>query len=339
MARKIDESAVVITGASSGIGRATALSFAGQGAMLVLAARREDALRDLAAECAVVGGRALVVPTDVTDEGAVHELARRAVEELGRIDVWVNNAAVSAFGRFEDTPSDVFRRVVETNLFGYVYGARAVLPVFREQGSGVLIMVDSLAGLAPQPYTSAYVASKSAVHGFAESLRMELSLEKATGIHVCTVLPSSIDTPLFQHAANFTGREVKALDPVNPPEKVAEAIVSVARRPRRAVLVGKGARLAAAQHAVAPGMYEKAAARHVHRDHLADHPTDRTWGNLWDPMPQHASVSGGWREHRGESDGGARNGVGRAAVAAAAVAVPALLWTWGKGRLSDLRHR
>jgi short-subunit dehydrogenase len=329
MANKLRDSVVVVTGASSGIGRAAALAFADEGAVLVLAARRDVALRDVARECEARGARALVVPTDVTDEGAVHELSRRAVDELGRIDVWVNNAAVSAFGRFEETPSDVFRRVLETNLFGYVYGTRAVLPVFREQGSGVLVMVDSVVASAPQPYTTAYVASKYAIRGFAECLRMELSLDEAPDIQVCTVMPASIDTPLFQHAANFTGRQVKAMEPVTPPEKVAEAIVSVAKRPRREVLVGKGARMTTSHHAMAPGMYEKAAARQIDRDHLRDRPADRSWGNLWEPMPEYAEVSGGWRE---PSQG--NGALGKAALAAVAVAVPALIWSWRTGRLT-----
>src|SRR5688500_8726177 len=124
----------VITGASSGIGQATAFAFAEQGASVVLAARREWALRDVAMECERRGGQALPVPTDVTDEAAVHELARRALERFGRIDVWVNNAAVGLFSRFEDAPIVDFRRVIETDLFGYVYGARAVRPLSSRRG-------------------------------------------------------------------------------------------------------------------------------------------------------------------------------------------------------------
>jgi NAD(P)-dependent dehydrogenase (short-subunit alcohol dehydrogenase family) len=331
MGKKLNGSVVVITGASSGIGRAAALAFAEEGSTVVLGARRENALQEVARECGTRGVRTLVVPTDVTDEGAVQHLAGRAVETFGRIDVWVNNAAVSAFGRFEEMPSDVFRRVLETNLFGYVHGARAALPIFREQGRGVLILNDSVVGSVPQPHTSAYVTSKYAIRGFAECLRMELSLDQAPDIHVCTVMPASIDTPLFQQSANFTGRQVKPLDPTYPAGKVADAIVSVAKRPRREVMVGGAGRMAVAFHAVAPGMYEKTAARQVDRDHLEDRPADRTWGNLWEPMPEYARVSGGWRP------GPNRNGpTGKAALAAAAVAVPALFWSWRTGRLSSL---
>lgn len=195
MPRPIKDSVIVITGASSGIGRATALDFAKQGATLLLAVRREAPLQELAAECERLGGKALAVPTDTTDEEAVQALARLGVETFGRLDVWVNNAAVTLFARFEEAPPEVFRQVIETNLFGYIHGARAALPYFREQGSGILINVDSVVGAAPQPYTSAYFISKHGIRGLSGCLRMELHLDNAADIHVCTVMPATFDTP------------------------------------------------------------------------------------------------------------------------------------------------
>jgi NAD(P)-dependent dehydrogenase (short-subunit alcohol dehydrogenase family) len=150
----VKDKVVVITGASAGIGRSTALEFAERGASVVLVARRAEALDDLARECEDAGGRALAAPADVTDEEALRDVVRRSVERFGRIDVWVNNAAVSAFGRFEEVPSDVYRRVIETNLFGYVNGARAALAQFHEQGRGVLINVSSVVGVGAIPYTN-----------------------------------------------------------------------------------------------------------------------------------------------------------------------------------------
>lgn len=145
----IENTVTVITGASSGIGRATALAFAAAGGTVVVAARREAALDELAQECETSGGKALAVPVDVTDGPAVEALARRAIETFGRLDTWINNAAVTLFGRFEETPIADFRRVIDTNLLSYVHGARAILPWFREQGRGVLINVSSGVGKSP----------------------------------------------------------------------------------------------------------------------------------------------------------------------------------------------
>jgi NAD(P)-dependent dehydrogenase (short-subunit alcohol dehydrogenase family) len=291
MPRKLSGSVVVITGASSGIGRAAALRFAQKGATVVLAARNKQALRDVATECEQLGARVLQLPTDVTDEAAVKELARRARADFGRIDVWVNNAAVSLFARFEESPPDAWRRVVETNLFGYVHGARAVLPIFREQGEGVLINNASILARMGAPYLSAYTTTKFAIRGLSESLRQELL---GTDIHVATVLPASIDTPIFQHAANFTGRAIKPLTPIYPVEKVARAIVRLAERPRRELLVGASGHRLAALRALAPKLGEALIARQVDRDHFQDAPAPSTTGNLFTPSTV-ADLSGGWR--------------------------------------------
>jgi NAD(P)-dependent dehydrogenase (short-subunit alcohol dehydrogenase family) len=165
------------------------------------------------------------VPTDVTDEAAVTELARRAVQRFGRIDVWVNNAGVYLLGSLEATPPEAFRRVLETNFFGYVHGARAVLPRFREQGHGVLINNASVYSHLGAPWLTAYVSSKFAVRGFSEALRQELG--DLPNVHICTVSPSPIDTPIFASAANYSGRAVKAPPPTYPPEQVARVLIGL----------------------------------------------------------------------------------------------------------------
>jgi NAD(P)-dependent dehydrogenase (short-subunit alcohol dehydrogenase family) len=313
--RKLNDCVVVITGASSGIGRATARAFAEQGAIVVLAARRESALRELEKECATAGARALVVPTDVRDEEQVRALADRAIENFGRIDVWVNNAAVTQFARFEEAPPDVYNQVIATNLFGYIHGARAVLPRFREQGRGVLINVSSIVAYVSQPYTSAYTISKAGIRALSDSLYEELLDEPH--INVSCVLPATIDTPLFQHGSNYTGRAPAAMPPVYPAEEVADAIVQMARSPRRQVFVGKAGRMLAFQHSVAPSLTQRLMARMVDRKHLRDTPASPTPGNVLEPMSEWTGVSGGWRTDA--SGRGEDSGMGKAVAASLAI--------------------
>jgi short-subunit dehydrogenase len=242
MPKRVADSVAVITGASTGIGRATALRFAREGGTVVVAARRRDALESLAAECRRLGGRALPFVLDVADQAAVEQLATTTHERFGRIDVWINNAAVTMFARFGDGPIEDYRRVIETNLFGCIYGARAALQYFRRQGAGVLINIASVVGRLSQPYTSAYVLTKHAVRALGMSLRQELLLEHASDIYVCTVMPASTDTPLFQHAANYTGRPIRPMPPVYSAAFVADTIARVAEHPVREVIVGRPSR-------------------------------------------------------------------------------------------------
>jgi NAD(P)-dependent dehydrogenase (short-subunit alcohol dehydrogenase family) len=293
MPRQIAGSLVVITGASTGIGRAAALEFARAGATVVVTSRRKEVLRTLAEQCQKRGGRALAVAADVTDQQAIQDVARRVIETFGRIDVWINNAAVTLFGRFEQTPPDAYRRVIETNLFGYIHGARAALPYFREQGSGILINISSGVGRIGSPFISAYVASKFAIIGLSESLRMEV--RDTPNIHVCTVLPAAIDTPLFQQGANFTGRAVKPIPPIYPAREVAAALVELVRHPRREIIVGNSARFGLMMHTIAPALSERIFARHVEQKHFQDGAVPLTEGNLFKPMTEYHNVSGGWR--------------------------------------------
>ncbi len=320
MPRAIKDSVVVITGASSGIGRAAALAFAEQGGSVVLAARRREPLEQVAQQCRLVGGRAVAVPTDVTDEEQVQALGRRAIETFGRLDTWVNNAAVTLFARFEEAPLDIYRRVMDTNFFGTVHGARAALPYFREQGSGVLINVSSIVAIG-QPYTSAYVSSKAAIMGFTESLRLELMLDEGHDIHACSVLPATVDTPLYQHAANYTGRPAKAMNPVYPASEVASAIVQLTQKPRRQVMVGSTPKMIMAQRMLMPALFERTYPKMVDRDHLGHGAVDLTEGNVFQPMTEWSSTSGDWKPP--ESSGSMLN---RLAVPIAGVAAGALAW-------------
>lgn len=322
MPQPLSDAVVVITGPSSGIGRSAARMFASRGATVVLAARREAALQEVATECRNAGGNALVVPTDVSEENQVRALADKALEQFGRIDVWVNNAAVTLFARFEEAPPDIYDQVIKTNLFGYIYGARAALPIFREQGHGVLVNVASMVSYVGQPYTSAYVTSKHAIRGLGECLRMELMDERE--IHVSTVLPASIDTPLFHHAANYTGRGARAMEPVYPAELVAATIVRMAEKPQREAMVGNSARMLGKLHTIAPSLAERLMARMVDRNHLQHHPAPPQPGNVKTPMAEWTGVSGNWRDEPPDN----RSLASTAAVVLAIAAVPAAYLLW-----------
>src|SRR4051812_14033349 len=169
---------------------------------------------------------------DVAEEEAVEEFAATVEDRFDRLDVWVNNAATMAYGTFDDIPSDVFRRIVETNLMGQVHGARAALRRFRRQGNGVLINMSSVWGRVPSPQVTPYVISKHAVRAFSECLQGELASEPDT--HVAGVVREGVDTPIFEHAGNYTGRQVRPVPPVLDPPEVAAGGGGRPRKTQRA---------------------------------------------------------------------------------------------------------
>jgi short-subunit dehydrogenase len=250
LTRDIAEQVVVITGASSGIGRDTALEFGRRGAKLVLAARSSEALDTLAGEVQRLGGSTMAVVVDVADYLQVTELAARAVERFGRIDTWVNNASVSTYGTADQTDVDEIRRVVEVNLLGEIYGMKAALPHLRATG-GTIINVSSTLGKRAVPLQAAYCAAKHGVVAFGEALRLELR-HAGVPVAVVDVLPSSINTPLFEHARSKIGLLPRPIPPVYEPRVVAEAIVGAAQRPVREVFAGFGGRLLAAAQRLSP---------------------------------------------------------------------------------------
>ena len=255
MPRRLSEQVVVIIGASSGIGRAAALTFAARGARVVCAARGRQALDTLVERIRGDGGTAVAVPTDVADAAAVRSLAAAAEQRFGRIDTWVNTAAVSVWGRVEDVTDPEFERVMRVNFLGHVHGVHAAVPALRRAGGGVLIGVSSVEGVRAVPLQSAYAASKFAVRGLYDCLRMELAQQRAP-IAVTTILPAAVDTPFFEHARSRLGAMAKPPPPVYAPEVVAANIRYAATRPRREIPVGGSAAAVILGQYLAPGLID-----------------------------------------------------------------------------------
>ena len=228
---------VAVVGASSGIGRETALRFAERGAKVVLAARSEAGLRSLEDEIRRLGGRATSVVADVSEFEQAETVAEAAVEEYGRLDTWVHLAAVGLFAPFDRTRPEEFRRVVDVNLMGQVYGAMAALPRIKREGRGALVHVSSVVGKRSVPLQSAYCASKHGVDGFLESLRVELVREGWKDIGVTNVMPAAINTPFFAKAHTKLGVKPKGVA-VYQPGVVADAILHSAEKAPREIVAG-----------------------------------------------------------------------------------------------------
>jgi len=254
--RPLQQQVVVITGASSGIGRETALQFASKHARVVLAARNAIALQEVADEIRQAGGDAIVVVTDVSDWDQVTRLADEAVAAFGRIDTWVNDAATSVYATAEDTTVEETQQIMQTNFMGVVHGVKAVLPYMKQQGSGMIINLGSVESQRTLPYHSVYAATKHAVKAYTDSLRMELAHEHA-GIHVTLILPAGINTPFFNHARSKLGVLPQPAPPVYKPQLVANAIVYAAQHPQRDIYVGGASKLFTVMERLSPVLMDR----------------------------------------------------------------------------------
>jgi short-subunit dehydrogenase len=237
MADAFRDKVFLITGASSGMGRLTALRCAERGGRVVLASRNDSALNELANEIRANGGEAMPVPVDVSQRDAVDALVEQTVTRYGRIDVLINVAGVSVYGRVSEIPVEELEQVIATNLLGTIYTTKAVLPVMMKQGSGHILNFGSVLARRAIPLQSAYCASKFGVKGFTDALRMEM-MEHAPGIHVTLVLPASINTPFFEHARSRMGVRPMPVPPVYQPEVVVDGVLRAIERPERAVYAG-----------------------------------------------------------------------------------------------------
>lgn len=293
---------VVITGASSGIGKGVARKLAAEGVQLVLAARRTQLIEELALEC----GNAIAVETDVSREEDVKRLFEAAVAKFGKIDVWINNAGIGAIGPFTDIPLKDHIRIVETNVHGTIYGSHYALRHFKERDAGTLINLASVNSKVSFPYFNTYTATKYAVAGLNGSLYQEMELEDRENIHVCAVHPWATDTPWFEHAGNYSGHEAQ-MTPMDDPEIVVDAIVDLLDHPQESVEVGLKTKGSALSSNLLPGLTENLNAKYLQKVLQNAPHTEDTSGSLHKPMATGVGVSGGVRErmkNQKDTDGG-----------------------------------
>jgi len=279
--KPISQQVIVITGASSGIGLATALEAAQQGAKLVLAARSPGVLAEVSGALRQTGTEVAAVVADVAKLEDVEEIARVAVQTFGRVDTWVNNAGVSAYGPLERTPEQDARRLFDVNFWGIVHGSLVALPLLRREG-GALINVGSEVSEAVAPLQGYYTASKHAVKGFTDTLRVELMEAGDQGVSVTLIQPTAVDTPFPQHARNYMDEEPKLPDPQIEPEDVAKAILKAAQEPERDVKVGGTASFKTAMAKLVPGLADKLGTKMVEQQ-KADEPPRDPEGTLYKP--------------------------------------------------------
>src|SRR5690554_5537844 len=290
--KPLREQTLVITGASSGIGRATAKEAARRGARLVLVSRNHDALHKLVDELKEQGAAAVAVVADVGIQEDHEKIVQTAMLSFGGFETWVNNAGVSIFGKLEDVALEDQRQLFETNYWGVVYGSMAALRELRQRG-GALINVGSELSDVAIPLQGAYSASKHAVKGFTDALRMELELEEAP-VSVTLIKPGSIDSGYVQHAKNYLDVEPRLPPPLYHPRAVAEAILYAAEHPMRDIYVGGAARAMAAFGQTMPRTADRVLSPRMHRAQRSRHPAEERQDALWhsgDP------VEGGQSRH------------------------------------------
>lgn len=277
----LSASSIVVTGASSGIGAATALLLAREGADLVLTARGEPGLDRITAACVRLGSRAVAAPADVADPEQVEDVYRTALAVHGAVDAWAGVAGVAYYGRLADAPPAAVLRVLDVNLMAHLYAVRSAAGHMLARGGGVFVLVGSALSELTMPYLGAYSLSKHALAALAATLRQELD----PSVSVCTVMPSAVATPLFSHAGNDTGRRPRPPGPPIPAWRAARRIVRLIAAPRRRSYTGWTGAVSALASRLAPGTAERFLARYGERAVLdpdvAAPPTD---GNLYAAM-------------------------------------------------------
>ena len=290
--KPINEQVVVIVGASSGIGREIALQFAARGAKVVVAARGEPGLVSLVDAITSTGGTATHVVCDVTRDDEVAAVADAAVREYGRIDTWVNAAAVSVYAKFEETSPEEFRRVVDVTFMGQVNGARAALPHLRREGRGALISISSVEGRVGMPLHTSYSAAKHATEGFLDALRREL-LHDGVPISVTSIKPTTINTPFFDNARTKMGVKPQGPPPRYQPSVVADCALYAAETPIRELYAGGGARMMELGQTLAPSLMDRVVSRVAFKAQQTNEPKPLgAPDNLFEPRTDETRVQG-----------------------------------------------
>lgn len=269
--KPIDQQVFVITGASSGIGLATALAAAEQGAKVALLARSEETLKEIAADITKAGGEALVIALDVADRGAVEAAADQVIGRFGRIDTWVNNAGVAIYGKIEEVSDEDNRRLFETNFWGVVYGSLAALPYLKQSG-GALVNVGSEVSDAVVPLQGMYSTSKHAVKGFTDSLRVETELVEKAPVSISLIQPTAVNTPYPEHARNYMDKEPKLPTPQIDPHQVAEAIIDAATKGGRDIKVGAMSKMNTMMANMIPKLADRMSAMQAKRQQKEEAP-------------------------------------------------------------------
>ena len=274
---------VVITGASAGVGRATAAAFAREGARVGLLARGRAGLDAAAEEVEALGGQALAIPTDVAEPEGVEAAAARVEEELGPLDVWVNNAMTSVFSPVQEITPEEYRRVTEVTYLGYVHGTLSALKRMSRRDRGVIINVGSALAFRSIPLQSAYCAAKHATQGFTESLRAEL-LHDGSGVRLTEVHLPALNTPQFRWVRSRLPEKAQPMPPIFQPEVAAEAIRFAAHHHRRHWWVGAAAFGTAVGNRVAPGYLDRVLARDGYEGQQTGEDAEGGPDNLWTPL-------------------------------------------------------
>ena len=254
--KPIEEQVAVVMGASSGIGRATAIEMAKLGATVVVSARRQEALDELVEEIERAGGRAHAVAADVTVYAQIENVATVTVEKFGRIDTWIHTAAAAMYARFEDTSPEEFKRVIEVTQVGAAWGAMVALPHLKNSG-GALIQVSSVEALVGIPFQAAYGSAKHGMKAYLDVLRIELDHDDIP-VSVTNIMPSGINTPFFTNARTKIGVKPVAVPPMYQPHLVAGAIVAAAQKPIPEIIVGGGGVMFALMKRLSPHLVDLA---------------------------------------------------------------------------------